>query len=82
MEKDIVDILNENTGGKFGFKFKSATLEKSTSICHVELFYNDGVILSQEERINAENIVKNNLPKNFNYEIKFIKNFVVFIFGF
>ncbi|MBQ3158517.1 MAG: ribonuclease H-like domain-containing protein [Clostridia bacterium] len=77
MEKDIVDILNENTGGKFGFKFKSATLEKSTSICHVELFYNDGVILSQEERTNAENIVKNNLPKNFNYEIKFIKNFVV-----
>ncbi|MBR2909503.1 MAG: ribonuclease H-like domain-containing protein [Clostridia bacterium] len=77
MDKNIVDVLNENTGDKFGFKFKSATLEKSTGVCKVEMFYNDGVILSQEDRLNAEKIVKENLPKHFNYEIKFIKNFVV-----
>ena len=74
MDKNIVDVLNENTGDKFGFKFKSATLEKSTGVCKVEMFYNDGVILSQEDRLNAEKIVKENLPKHFNYEIKFVKN--------
>jgi len=68
--------LNEQTGNKFGFKLKSALLNKATSLCFVDLFYKDGTILSQEDRINAETIIKTILPKNFNYEIKFIKNFV------
>ena len=78
MENNSLEfILNENTGGKYGFRFKSAKLDKATGICHVEMFYNDGVILSQQDRLKAEEIARENLPKNFNYQVKFIKNFVV-----
>ena len=78
MENKQLDyILNEKTGNKFGFKLKGAKLDKTTSLCQVELFYQDGVILMQEDRELAENIIKQNLPTGFTYQIKFIKNFVV-----
>lgn len=68
--------LNEQTGNKFGFKLKSAKLNKTTSLCFVELFYKDGTILTQEDRVKAEEIIKTLLPRNFEYNITFIKNFV------
>jgi len=74
---EIENLLNEKTGNKFGFKFKSAVLEKVTGLCFVEFFYNDGVILSIEDRKLAENILIDKLPKGFKYSIKFVKNFVV-----
>lgn len=73
----LEDKLNEQTGNKYGFKLKCASLDKVTSLCHVELFYNDGVILSALDRGKCENIVKQTLPEGFKYEVKFIKNFVV-----
>ncbi len=74
---ELENILNEKTGNCFGFKLKSASLEKATGLCFVDFFYNDGTILSQEKRNEAEDILKSILPKGFEYEIKFTKNFVV-----
>ena len=62
--KQLDTILNEKTGNKFSFKLKGAKLDKTTSLCQVELFYKDGVILSKEDRDVAEQIVKQfNLTK-------------------
>ena len=73
---NIEQELNNKTSNKFGFKLKGATLDKKSGICCVEFFYSDGVILSQSERKECEEFVKQMLPEGFTYEIKFVKNFV------
>ena len=55
---EIEDKLNKYTEGKFGFKFKSAELNKHTLVCCVEFLYKDGVILSHDDRLKFEQFVK------------------------
>ena len=72
----IIDILNEKTENKFGFKMKNATLKQGGSICVLEIYYKDGVILSQENRQTFYDLIVENMPKGFEYDVRFIKNFV------
>ena len=74
---ELETLLNQKTANEFGFKLKSARLEKASSLCFVEFFYNDGTILTSEKRKIAESVILENLPQGFEYQIKFIKNFVV-----
>ena len=74
---ELENILNQKTANEFDFKLKSALLEKASGLCFVEFFYKDGTILTPEKRVDAEKIILECLPKDFDYEIKFIKNFVV-----
>ena len=73
---DIDKILNTKTDNKYDFKLRSATLIKEKNVCRVEIIYKDGVILSSDDKAVAQDVVKSNLPSGFDYEIKFIKNFV------
>lgn len=75
--EEIEKKLNEYMGGLFDFKFKSAELDKQSLVCYVEFLYKDGVILSAENRTKAEEFVKQHLPKNFEYQVKFVKNFLI-----
>ncbi len=72
----IIEILNNETENKFGFKMKNATLKQGGNICVLEIYYKDGIILSIKDRLNLEKTIKSNMPQDFVYEIKFIKNFV------
>ena len=74
---ELENLLNEKTANEFGFKLKSALLEKASGLCFVEFFYKDGTILTQDSRKKAEEIIIEFLPKGFDYDIKFVKNFVV-----
>lgn len=76
MSKELDEFLNEKTGGNYDFKLKSAKLSKTAGLCFVEMFYKDGVILSQEKRKECEEILKSVMPTGFSYSFKFIKNFL------
>lgn len=76
MSIELDEYLNKKTDGKFDFKLKSAKLSKTAGLCFVEMFYKDGVILSQDKRAECENILKDVLPSGFVYNFKFIKNFL------
>ena len=76
MSKELDEYLNDKTGGVFDFKLKSAKLSKTASLCFVEMFYKDGVILSPEKRKECEEILKEVMPSGFSYSFKFIKNFL------
>lgn len=72
----IIDILNNMSENKYDFKIKNATLKQGGNICVLEIYYKDGIILSQENRVNFERIINDNMPKGFTYEIRFVKNFI------
>lgn len=74
--KDIIDALNIETNDKFSFSFKDATLDMENESCNIEIYYKDGVILSAENREKAEKFMINKLPVGFEYNFKFIKNFI------
>ncbi len=74
---DIEEEINRKTNDKYDLKLKSATLFKSSGVCHVEFFYKDGVILPASEREELEKELLSFLPQGFDYQFKFIKNFVV-----
>ena len=76
MANDIDEILNEKTDRKYDFKLRSATLIKEKNICQVEILYKDGVLLSLHDKSVAQDVIKNSLPAGFDYDIKFVKNFV------
>lgn len=72
----IIQILNEKTQNKYAFKLKNATLKQGGTICVLEIYYKDGVILSPAERLKFEKIIEENMPQGFVYDVKYIKNFV------
>jgi len=74
--KEIIDQLNNETNEKYGFSLKDAILDAENETLNIELYYNDGVILSQSERSHAEEFLKSKFPFGFNYNFKFIKNFI------
>jgi len=74
---ELDEYLNKETGGKFEFKLKSAKVSKASGLCFVEMFYKDGVILSQYERKICEEKLKEVLPYGFEYKFKFIKEYAL-----
>ena len=74
--KEIINELNNNTKNKYSFVFKDATFDASTSKLLIEVFYSDGVILSINDRDDAEQYIISKLPFGFDYKVKFIKNVV------
>lgn len=76
MDSKLIQRLNEETEYEYNFKIKSARLDTATSGCLIEIFYKDGIILSKVEREKVQNLALDILPKKYNYDIKFIKNFV------
>ena len=76
MAEDIDELLNAKTNNKYDFKLRSATLIKEKNCCQVEVLYKDGAILLPEDKIIAGEVIKNSLPAGFDYDIKFVKNFV------
>ena len=72
----IIEILNRETDNKYSFKMKNATLKQGGSICVLEIYYKDGIILSMVDRMRFQNLILENMPSGFEYDIKFIKNFV------
>lgn len=69
--------INEMTDNKYGLRLKEATLNKKSGQCFVELFYNDGVVLDVKTKSDLERRMISILPKNFEYQFKFVKNYFV-----
>ena len=65
--KEIINELNNNTKNKYSFVFKDATFDASTSKLLIEVFYSDGVILSINDRDDAEQYIISKLPFGFDY---------------
>ena len=55
---------------------KNATLKQGGNICVLEIYYKDGLILNPADRLKLEQIINENMPKGFDYEIRFVKNFI------
>lgn len=75
MEK-LIEELNKQTNNEFKFTLKSATLTKAADFCMFEILYKDGVILSAEKKEELKNIILSIVPKEFTYDVNFIKNFI------
>lgn len=73
---DLEEELNILTNNKYGFKLKTAVLLQSKNQCNIELFYNDGTILDLEDKNTINKTIKEFLPADYCYNIKFIKNFI------
>lgn len=76
MNCTLTKKLNEETENIYGFKLKSASLDRSADFCVIELFYRDGVIMSKDEREKVRSLALELLPKRYKYDIKFVKNFI------
>lgn len=72
----IIEELNKKTNNEYKFMLKSALLKQDADFCVIEIFYRDGVILSDEKKQEFSEILNGILPKKFKYEFKFIKNFI------
>ncbi len=77
MEKiKLIEEINKATENKFGFSLKSATVNRRADFCVLEFWYNDGVILETETKTLVFNKCFELLPKRYDFELKFTKNFV------
>ena len=72
----LIEELNARTNNEYKFMLKSALLKQNADFCVIEIFYRDGIMLSNEKKQECSEILKSILPKKFKYEFKFIKNFV------
>ena len=75
MEK-LIEELNAQTNNEYKFALKSATLTKAADFCMFEIFYKDGVMLSPEKKEEIKKIILSIAPKEFKYDVNFIKNFI------
>ena len=75
MEK-LIEELNKQTNNEYKFTLKSATLTKAADFCMFEIFYKDGVMLSAEKKEELKKIILSIVPKEFKYDVSFIKNFI------
>ncbi|MBQ8468742.1 MAG: ribonuclease H-like domain-containing protein [Clostridia bacterium] len=74
MEK-IDQLLNNLTGGKYDFVYKSAVLDSKTGVCTIEIFYKDGTILTQADKEKCNKALAETLG-NYKYDIHYTKNFL------
>ncbi len=72
----IEEKLNYATQNKYNFSLKNAELDSETDICVLEFFYDDGTILSAEDKNCCQTAVEEYLPQCYKYTLKFIKNYV------
>lgn len=75
MEK-LIEELNKQTNNEYKFTLKSATLTKAADFCMLEILYRDGIMLSAEKKEELKNIILSIVPKEFKYDVSFIKNFI------
>ncbi len=75
MEK-LIEALNEQTNNEYKFTLKSAVLTKDADFCMFEIYYKDGIMLSPQKKEELKNIVLSIVPKEFKYDVNFIKNFI------
>ena len=72
----FIDELNKHTNNEYKFMLKSALLEKDADFCVIEIFYKDGTILTQALKEDLHKFATGIFPKEFKYELRFIKNFI------
>ena len=72
--EDIIIEVNKQTNDKYGFIFRDAVL--TGNVCTLVILYKDGTILSKNDRIIVEKYIVSNMPNGFDYQVKFVKNFV------
>ena len=72
--EEIIVEANKQTNDKYGFVFREAVL--SGNLCTIEVLYKDGTILLSSDRKRVEEFVLSHLPAGFDYNVKFIKNFI------
>ena len=75
MEK-LIEELNAQTNNEYKFALKSATLTRAADFCMLEIFYKDGIMLSTEKKEELKKIILSIVPKEFKYDVSFIKNFI------
>ncbi len=75
MEK-LIEELNKQTNNEYKFTLKSATLTQAADFCVFEILYKDGIMLSVEKKDELKKIILSIVPKEFKYDINFIKNFI------
>ena len=73
---NFIEELNKHTNNEYKFMLKSALLDKNADFCVVEIFYKDGTILTKEKKDEILDFAINMFPKDYKYELKFIKNFI------
>ena len=73
---NFIDELNKYTNNEYKFMLKSALLDNSADFCVVEIFYKDGTILNAEVKEKLNKFAIGIFPKEFKYELRFVKNFI------
>lgn len=74
--ENVIDRLNEYTNNEYKFLLKSALLKRDADFCVIEIFYKDGVLITPEKKEEYDKFLLSLLPKKYNYDIKFIKNYI------
>ncbi len=74
--ENFIEALNKYTNNEYKFMLKSALLQKDADFCVIEIFYKDGTILTKEKKEEIFKFATDMFPKQFKYEIKYIKNFI------
>lgn len=72
----LIISLNNYSNNEYKFALKSAVLSSSADFCVIEILYKDGLVLSRDKKEEFTKYLLDMLPKKYNYEIKFIKNFI------
>ena len=75
MEK-FTEEINKFTNFKYDFILKSALYKQDADFCLVEIFYKDGILITQDEKNKLEQFALSILPKNIKYEFHFIKRYI------
>ena len=75
MEK-LIEELNNFSNGKYEFSLKSAFLKKKADFCMLEIFYKDGIMISNKETVELKEFALSILPKDFKYSIDFVKHYI------
>ena len=73
--KNLQEELNRATDGKYNFKYKNGLLDSKTGILSAEIVYDDGTILSSEDKELCKAVASKLLPE-YTINLTFTKNFV------
>jgi len=74
--ENLIDELNSFTNNEYKFMLKSALLKQDADFCVIEILYKDGMIMSKQKKDEFVEFCLKGLPKQFKYDIVFIKNFI------
>ena len=74
--ENLIDELNDFTNNEYKFMLKSALLKQDADFCVIEILYKDGMIMSKQKKDEFVEFCLKGLPKQFKYDIVFVKNFI------